>query len=146
MSADSITAGWWKLGRGDIDATVAQCGFTLAQVIIPAALLIPAGIPLAFGITHLIPGAALGILVGSFGLIALALGIRKRENRVDVTAHPYGVSVPAMLAYTLGIMLPPYQQTHDINHAWQMGAAAVVWTGIIKLAAAPFAGLIRRVT
>ncbi len=146
MAAEAVTARWWALGRGDIDATVAQCGFTLAQVIIPAALLIPAGIPLAFGITHFIPGAALGILVGSLGLIWLALGIRKRESRVDVTAHPYGVSVPAMLAYTLGIMLPAYQQTHDVNHAWQMGAAAVVWTGIIKLVAAPFAGLILRIT
>lgn len=146
MAAGELTARWWGLGRGDIDATVAQCGFTLAQVIIPAALLIPAGIPLAFGITHLIPGAALGILVGSLGLIWLAVGIRKRENRVDVTAHPYGVSVPAMLAYTLGIMLPAYQQTHDVNRAWQLGAAAVVWTGIIKLLAAPFAGLIRRIT
>lgn len=146
MAAEAVTARWWGLGRGDIDATVAQCGFTLGQVIIPAALLIPAGIPLAFGITHFIAGAALGIMVGSYGLIALAMGIRKREKRVDVTAHPYGVSVPAMLAYTLGIMLPAYQQTHDVNHAWQMGAAAVVWTGIMKLAAAPFAGLIRRIT
>ena len=146
MAAEAVTARWWALGRGDIDATVAQCGFTLAQVSIPAALLIPAGVPLAFGVTHLIPGAALGIMVGSFGLIGLAQGIRKRENRADVTGHPYGVSVPAMLGYTLGIMLPAYQQTHDINHAWQMGAAAVVWTGIIKLLAAPFAGLIRRIT
>src|SRR5271155_1651485 len=99
--AATSSAPWWGLGRGDIDATGAQSGFSLAQLIIPAVLLIPAGIPLAFSLTHIVPGAALGLLVGSLGLIQLALGIRKREGRTDVTAHPYGPSVPAMLAYTL---------------------------------------------
>jgi adenine/guanine/hypoxanthine permease len=148
MAAGEATsqAPWWGLGRGDVDATVMMCGFNLAQVIIPAALLVPVGIPLAFSLTHLVPGAALGLLVGSLGFIRLAMGIRKREGRTDVTVHPYGPSVPAMLAYTLAIMLPVYLQTHDVNRAWQIGAAAVVWTGLIKLAAAPFAGLIKRVT
>ena len=140
------SAPWWGLGRGDIDATVAQSGFSLAQLIIPAILLIPAGIPLAFSLTHIVPGAALGLLVGSFGLVHLAVRIRKREHRTDVTAHPYGPSVPAMLAYTLTIMLPVYLKTHDAKQAWQIGAASVVWTGIIKLVAAPFAGWIERVT
>jgi len=37
-------------------------------------------------------------------------------------------------------MLPVYLGSHDARRAWQMGAAAVLWTGIIKLVAAPFAG------
>ena len=41
-------------------------------------------------------------------------------------------------------MLPVYLESHDANLAWEIGAAAVAWTGIIKLAAAPFAGVIRR--
>src|ERR1700722_17569658 len=132
MAAEAAmsTGRWWGLGRGDIGATGAQTGFSFAQVIIPAVLLIPAGIPLAFSMTHLIPGVALGNLVGSLGLRSLALGIRKREKRTDVTAHPYGPSVPAMLAYTLTIMLPIYLKSHDVSQAWQAGAAAVVWTGM----------------
>ena len=72
------------------------------------------------------------------------MGLKKREGRGDVTAHPYGSNVPAMIAYTLTIMLPVYLQTHDQILAWQVGAAAVIWTGIFKLAAAPFSGAIRR--
>ncbi len=34
---------WWALERGDIDATVAQVGFNVAQMIIPAFLLVPVG-------------------------------------------------------------------------------------------------------
>jgi AGZA family xanthine/uracil permease-like MFS transporter len=135
---------WWVLGRGDIDATIAQVGFNLAQMVIPVFLLLPVGIPVEFSVTHLLPGYALGFLVGSLGLVWLAVGVARRDQRQNVTAHVYGNNVPAIIAYTLSIMLPVYLENHDANLAWGIGAAAVVWTGIIKLAAAPFAGVIRR--
>jgi len=135
---------WWSLGRGDIDATVAQVGFNLAQMIIPVFLLAPVGLSLEFSVGHLLPGYALGFLLGSLGLTALAVRLRRREARQNVTAHVYGNNVPAIIAYTLSIVLPVYLQTHDPIVAWQTGAAAVVWTGLFKLAAAPFAGVVRR--
>jgi AGZA family xanthine/uracil permease-like MFS transporter len=140
----AIAARWWMLGRGDIDATVAQVGFNLAQMVIPVFLLAPIGIPLAFSVDHLIPGYALGFLFGSLALTFLAVRLKRREGRPNVTAHVYGNNVPATIAYTLSIVLPVYLQTHDPIMAWQTGAAAVIWTGIIKLAAAPFAGMVRR--
>jgi len=135
---------WWLPGRGDIDATIAQVGFNIAQMIIPVFLLAPLGIPLAFSVGHLLPGYALGFLIGSVGLTGLALRLRRREDRADVTAHVYGNNVPAIISYTLGIMVPVYLQTHDETRAWQITAAAVVWTGIMKLLAAPFAAAFRR--
>jgi len=144
MAENRISTVWWALGRGDMDATVAQVGFNLAQMVIPVFLLVPIGIPLAFSVGHLLPGYALGFLIGSLGLTGLAVRLRKREGRQDVTAHVYGNNVPAIIAYTLSIVLPVYLQTHDAVRAWQIGAAAVIWTGIIKLIAAPFAGIARR--
>ncbi len=135
---------WWRPGRGDIDTTIAQVGFNLAQLVIPVFLLLPTGISLAFSVNHLLPGYALGFLVGSFGLVRMAVVLARREGRQNVTAHVYGNNVPAIIAYTLSIFLPVYLQTHDAVAAWEIGAAAVAWTGIIKLAAAPFAGSIRR--
>jgi AGZA family xanthine/uracil permease-like MFS transporter len=135
---------WWKLERGDVDATVAQVGFNLAQMVIPVFLLAPAGIPLAFSATHLLPGYALGFLAGSLGLCAAAVRLARREDRPSVTAHVYGNNVPAIIAYTLSIMLPVYLESHDPERAWSVGAAAVVWTGLIKLAASPFARVIRK--
>lgn len=138
------TSPWWALQRGDIDATVAQVGFNIAQAIIPVFLLAPLGISREFSVAHVLPGYALGFFVGSAGLTALAARLRRREGRADVTAHVYGNNVPAIIAYTLAIMVPVYLQTHDEILAWQVGAAAVAWTGIIKFAAAPFAGVFRR--
>jgi AGZA family xanthine/uracil permease-like MFS transporter len=143
-SGNGVLQNWWALTRGDIDATTAQVGFNIAQAFIPVFLLIPAGISLAFSIGHLVPGYALGFLVGSMGLTGLGVRLAKREGRTDVTAHVYGNNVPAILSYTLAIALPEYLQSHDPIRAWQVGAAAVVWTGIIKLLAAPFAGMFRR--
>ncbi|PWU02318.1 MAG: hypothetical protein C5B51_21020, partial [Terriglobia bacterium] len=139
-----MTPRWWVLRRGDLDATIANVGFNLAQVIIPVFLLAPVGIPRSFTVTHLIPGYAAGLLVGSLGFLALGAALAKREKRADVTAHVYGNNVPAILGYTLAIMAPVYLQTHDPVRAWQMGTAAVLWTGVLKLVAAPFAGVIRR--
>jgi len=135
---------WWSLGRGDMDSTVAQVGFNLAQSMIPVILLAPLGIPMAFSLKNLLPGYALGFLIGSFGLVHLAIKLARREGRQNVTAHVYGNNVPGIIAFTLAIIVPVYMQTHDVNRAWAIGAAAVVWTGIFKLIAAPFAGAIRR--
>jgi len=134
---------WWSLERGDTDATIAQVGFNLAQLVIPAFLLAPAGITLAFSVSHLLPGYALGFSVGSFGLVALARSAARRSGRSDITAHVYGNNVPAIIAYSLSIVLPVFLQTHDAEKAWKVGAAAVIWTGILKLIAAPFAGKLR---
>lgn len=135
---------WWAPCRGDVDATIANVGFNLAQLIIPVFLLAPAGISREFSIAHLLPGYALGFLAGSLGYLILALRLSNREARGGVTAHIYGNNVPAILAYTLSIMLPVYLKQHDAMEAWRLGAAAVLWTGILKLGAAPFSGLIRR--
>lgn len=135
---------WWAATRGDIDTTLIQVGFNLAQMVIPVFLLLPAGIPAAFSVAHLLPGYALGFLVGSLGLVRMAVSLARREARSNVTAHVYGNNVPAIIAYTLSIMLPVYLESHDASRAWETAAAAVVWTGIIKLAAAPFARTIRR--
>ena len=102
---------WWTPGRGDIDVTLAQVGFNLAQLVIPVFLLLPIGIPADFSISHLLPGYALGFLIGSLGMVRMAVILARREGRQNVTAHVYGNNVPAIIAYTLSIMLPDeYQQ------------------------------------
>ena len=135
---------WWTLTRGDVDATIAQVGCIIAQMFIPVLLLAPIGVPFAFSLSHIVPGFAPGLLLGSAGLALLGVRLARRENRLDVTAQVYGNNVPAIITYTLSIFLPVYLQSHNATLAWQIGAAAVIWTGVIKLLAAPFAGALRR--
>lgn len=141
---NAVSQKWWTLGRGDIDATITQVGAIIAQLFIPVLLLAPVGISPQFSLSHFVPGYALGFLAGSAGLTYLGVALSRRERRPDVTAQVYGNNVPAIIAYTLSIFLPVYLETHDADRAWRIGAAAVIWTGIIKLIAAPFAGAFRR--
>ena len=124
---------WWALSRGDLDTTIAQVGFNLAQMVIPVFLLLPVGISAGFSATHLLPGFALGFLIGSLGLVLLAVRLAKREKRSDVTAHVYGNNVPAVIAYTLSIMLPVYLESHDMARAWEIGAKPLLVNACEKL-------------
>ena len=83
----NLTPRWWALSRGDIDTTLVQVGFNLAQMVIPVFLLLPVGIPAAYSVAHLLPGYALGFLIGSLGLVGMAVNLARREGRADVTAH-----------------------------------------------------------
>ena len=112
-----MTQQWWALSRGDLDTTVAQVGTNLAQMVIPVFLLLPVGISAGFSVTHLLPGYALGFLIGSLGLVVLAERLARREGRTNVTAHVYGNNVPAIIAYTLSVIVPVYLETHDAGRA-----------------------------
>ncbi|MGH9560126.1 MAG: hypothetical protein ACRD3S_01620, partial [Terracidiphilus sp.] len=67
---------------------------------IPVLLVVPLGISPRFGLEHFVPGFASGFFLGSASLAWLGVRLGRRENRRDVTAHPYGNNVPAILAYT----------------------------------------------
>ena len=123
---------------------VTQVGAIVAQLLIPVLLLAPVGVAPTFTLSRCLPGFASGFLVGSLGLVYLGANMASREGRTDVTAQVYGNNVPAIITYTLSIFLPVYLETHDPDRAWKVGSAAVVWTGIIKLCAAPFASAVRR--
>ncbi len=58
---------------------------------------------------------------------------RKKEGRSDVTAMPYGPSVPHMFIVVFVIMLPIYLKTKDPVLAWQAGLAWCFIIGVIVL-------------
>jgi adenine/guanine/hypoxanthine permease len=81
---------------------------------------------------------ALGIAL-AFGNVFyawLAYQLATKERRSDVTAMPYGPSVPHMFIVVFLVMLPVYLQTRDPVLAWQAGLA---WCFIIGLIVPPTA-------
>ena len=73
-------------------------------------------------------------------------GSRRRRGRDDVTAMPYGPSVPHMFIVSLVIMLPIYLKTHDPIKAWEGGIAWAFIIGVIILIGAFVGPTIRRFT
>ena len=70
----------------------------------------------------------------------------RREGRSDVTALPYGPSVPHMFIVVFLVMLPTYLKTNDPILAWQAGLAWAFIIGIIILLGAFVGPTIRKYT
>src|SRR3954465_1978925 len=110
---------------------------------------------LCVGVVHMAPDdvyrvvlPALGIelLIGNVFYFTLARRLARREGRADVTAMPYGPSVPHMFIVTLVIMLPTYLATKDPVQAWEAGLAWAFIIGCIILIGAFVGPTIRHLT
>ena len=91
------------------------------------------GFPKEILFGRIVPGLVLSLAVGNiyFAWMAYRLGVK--EGRDDVTAVPYGISVPHYFLVTFAIMLPIKLTTGDLNLAWSVGVA---WCFVHALVAA----------
>ena len=110
---------------------------------------------LCLGVVQLPPDTVFGRILPALG-IALPLGnlfyaylawqLAKKEGRSDVTAMPYGPSVPHMFIVVFLIMLPTYLTTKNPLAAWAAGLAWCFIIGIIVLIGAFVGPQIRALT
>jgi adenine/guanine/hypoxanthine permease len=94
----------------------------------------------------ILPALGIELLVGNIFYFVLARRLARKEGRDDVTAMPYGPSVPHMFLVTLVIMLPIYLKTHDPIKAWEAGLAWAFIIGLIILLGAFIGPTVRRLT
>src|SRR5215210_4493917 len=120
--------------RGDLNAFFGLGINMLVNVLVLAGLCI-GGVHMAPDDVYRVVLPALGIelLIGNLFYFHLARRLAIRERRSDVTAMPYGPSVPHMFIVTLVIMLPTYLATKDPIAAWMAGLAWAFIIGVIIL-------------
>jgi adenine/guanine/hypoxanthine permease len=87
----------------------------------------------------MVPGTALGVLVGDLAYTWLAVRLMRRTGRDDVTAMPFGIDTPTLFAMVFGVLGPVMIATGDPALAWKVGMAATIAIGLAKLGLA-FAG------
>ncbi|GAB1646491.1 regulator [Krasilnikovia sp. MM14-A1259] len=95
-----------------------------------------------FGV--ILPALGIALVLGNIYYTHLARRLARRENRTDVTAMPYGPSVPHMFIVIFVIMLPIYLRTKDPIQAWTAGIAWAFIIGVIVLIGAFVGPFIRR--
>ncbi len=95
---------------------------------------------------HILPGAAVSILIGNVFYAWQAHRLARREGRSDVTALPYGINTPSLLVYVFFVMAPAYRETGSAELAWQMGLIACLGSGLIEFCGAFVAEKIRQHT
>ncbi|HTP72443.1 MAG TPA: hypothetical protein VML58_09510 [Burkholderiaceae bacterium] len=95
---------------------------------------------------RVLPALGIALPLGNLFYAYLAWQLAKQEGRSDVTAMPYGPSVPHMFIVVLVIMLPTYLATKDPMLAYQAGLAWCFVIGVIVLLGAFVGPWIRKVT
>ncbi len=93
-----------------------------------------------------LPALGVAMLAGNVYYTVLARRLARRENRSDVTALPYGPSVPHMFIVVFVIMLPIFLSTGDPVRAWEAGLAWAFVIGVIVLIGAFIGPFIRKIT
>jgi AGZA family xanthine/uracil permease-like MFS transporter len=139
--------------RGDINAF---CGLMLDNIsvmILMAGLLVSRfHVPRDFVLTQMIPGTAVGVLVGDLIYTAMAFRLARRTGHPGVTAMPLGLDTPSTFGSVLLIIGPAYAEAlkrgfdpdRSARHAWFIGITMVLVSGVFKILCAPASGWIRR--
>lgn len=103
---------------------------------------------------HVLPGAAVSILLGNLFYAWQARRLAKRTGRSDVTALPYGINTPSLFVYVFFVMVPVYQQglaqgrspVEAARMAWLLGLVACLGSGILEFLGAFVAESLRKRT
>jgi adenine/guanine/hypoxanthine permease len=95
---------------------------------------------------RILPALGIALPLGNLFYAYLAWQLAKKEGRSDVTAMPYGPSVPHMFIVVFLIMLPTYLSTKDPMVAWAAGLAWCFIIGVIVLIGAFVGPQIRALT
>ncbi len=107
----------------------------------------------AFVVTRMIPGTALGVLLGDLVYTAMAFRLARRIGRDDTTAMPLGLDTPSTFGVAFLVLLPALKEGWDLyardharamDFAWHVGLVVLVLVGVFKIALAPLGNAVRR--
>jgi adenine/guanine/hypoxanthine permease len=134
----AATPRWWA--AGDWNAFFGLALDNLTQLVILSGLLIGVfGFPSDLVLHVIVPGTAVGVLVGDLAYTWLAVRLMRKTGRSDVTAMPFGIDTPSLFGIVFGVVGPAMLLTRDPVLAWKIGMGVTVAMGGVKLALA-FAG------
>ncbi len=144
-TAAPVRLPWWT--GGDTNAAFGLGFNVMVNVLVLTGLCLGVvHIPAHDVFAVLLPAMGVQLLIGNVYYTYLARRLARRENRTDVTAMPYGPSVPHMFIVTFVIMLPIYLSTKNALDAWAAGLAWCFIIGCIVLIGAFVGPYIRRYT
>lgn len=140
---------------GDVNAFFGLMLDNVAGLLLMVGLLAGGfGFPIEFAVTSMVPGTALGVLVGDLAFFWLAFRYASQTGRGDVTAMPLGLDTPSTFGMVLFILGPSYidginglglSETAAATRTWHIGIWCLVVSGILKLVLAPAGEWVRRV-
>jgi AGZA family xanthine/uracil permease-like MFS transporter len=134
------------ISPGDVNGFLGLALDNITQLVILASLLIGLfKFPADLVLYRMVPGTALGVLVGDLVYTILAVRLMRRTGRADVTAMPFGIDTPTLFAMVFGVLGPVMLATGDAELAWKVAMAVTIAIGVAKTALAFMGDWARRV-
>src|SRR5712692_10290621 len=120
---------------GDINAFFGLILDNVAVLVLLVSLLTgPGGFTSRFVIERMVPGTALGVLLGDLVYTYLAFRLARRTGRPDVTAMPLGLDTPSTFGIPLLVLLPALQHGYELTGADHARAMEFAWhVGVVVL-------------
>lgn len=125
---------------GDLNAFFALLLDNVVNLVVLTGLLSAVfGMPVDFVLTRMVPGTAVGVLIGD-----LAYSVLAARKGPQATAMPLGLDTPSTIGMAMAVIGPAYKASGDENVAWQVGMASLVWMGLVKLVLSFFGDAVMR--
>jgi len=142
-----------RFARGDLDGFFGLALDNLILLLVLSALCrYVLGFPEALLVDHILPGAAISLLVGNLYYAHQARKLARETGRDDVCALPYGLNAVTVFAFVFLVMLPAKLAAQAAGAAdpariaWQAGLLACFSCGVIEFVASFVVERIRRAT
>jgi AGZA family xanthine/uracil permease-like MFS transporter len=102
-------------------------------VFLSSILMLTFNYPADIILTRMIPGTAIGVVFGDLIYTWLAIRLRKKTGRRDVTAMPLGLDTPSSIGLAYAVLGPAYVATKDAGLTWHIGMATLFMIGVVKI-------------
>ncbi|MDD4242612.1 MAG: hypothetical protein PHG54_14380 [Smithellaceae bacterium] len=113
-------------------------------IFLNAILVFTFNFPVDIILTRMIPGTAIGVFMGDLIYTWLAIRLKRKTGRADVTAMPLGLDTPSTIGIAYAVLGPTYVVTHDAILTWHVGMATLFMIGVVKVFTSFFGGWIQR--
>jgi AGZA family xanthine/uracil permease-like MFS transporter len=138
--------------RGDVNAFFGLMLDNVAVMIILVTTLAGTGLfSPGFVLTRMIPGTALGVLIGDLVYTWMAFRLARRTGRSDVTAMPLGLDTPSTFGVAFLILIPARLEANNftsdperaMEFAWHVGLVTLLMVGVFKTFLSPLGNAVR---
>jgi AGZA family xanthine/uracil permease-like MFS transporter len=141
------------IAAGDVNAFFGLMLDNVAGLLLAVGLLHEVfAFPTEFAIGHMVPGTAIGVLVGDLLFTLMALRLARRIGRNDITAMPLGLDTPSTFGMVFFVLGPAFLEARQrlpewqaAEFTWHIGICAIFTSGLFKFACAWGSGWVRRV-
>jgi AGZA family xanthine/uracil permease-like MFS transporter len=123
---------WW--GLGDLNAFFGLMLDNVTNLVLLSGILVGVfDFPADIILTRMIPGTALGVLIGDLVYTWMAVRLARRTGRSDVTAMPLGLDTPSTIGIAVAVLGPTFKATGDAVLTWHVGMATLICMGVVKV-------------